>query len=120
MLVFASNLTQPPRDRDMVFEKMSFYHLIRVLKQKLPSGSGITKLYLDTTMEGALYDESKKLPIKALRYWELAPLFSGKLESALVLGGGTFTLPETFLDHYPQARVEVVLLSIRQLLPLIQ
>ena len=108
MLVFASNLTQPPRDRDMVFEKMSFYHLIRVLKQKLPSGSGITKLYLDTTMEGALYDESKKLPIKALRYWELAPLFSGKLESALVLGGGTFTLPETFLDHYPQARVEVV------------
>jgi len=108
LLVWGSTLTKPPQDADMVFEKMSFYHLIRVFKQKLPSGSGITKLYLDTTLEGALYDQSKELPIQALRYWELAPLFSGKLESALVLGGGTFTLPETFLDHYPQARVEVV------------
>jgi spermidine synthase len=65
-------------------------------------------LYLDTTREGALFDQSSEIPIQALRYWQLAPLFSGKLESALVLGGGTFTLPQVFLDNFPQAHVEVV------------
>lgn len=108
LLVLGSTLTRPPQDDRLVYEKMSFYHLIRVFKKKLPSGSGITELYLDTTREGALYDKSKEIPIEALRYWKLAPLFSGKMESALVLGGGTFTLPEAFLDHFPQARAEVV------------
>ncbi|MFZ2089012.1 MAG: fused MFS/spermidine synthase, partial [Desulfobaccales bacterium] len=87
---------------------MSFYHRIRVFQKDLSSGTRVIELFLDTTREGALYENSAKIPIKALEYWELAPLFLGKLDSALVLGGGTFTLPTTLLTHYPQARVEVV------------
>jgi spermidine synthase len=108
MLMLAKAFTNPPPDASILFDKMSFYHRIRVFQKKLPSEDKITELYLDTTREGALYHKSKKIPIQALRYWQLAPLFSGKLDSALVLGGGTFTLPQTFLDNYPQARVEVV------------
>lgn len=108
VLVGAASLAKPPPDSHLVYHKASYYHLIRVFQKKLPSGMGITELYLDTTREGALYDKSSTLPIQALRYWALAPLFRGDLDSALVLGGGTFTLPETFLDHFPQAKVEVV------------
>lgn len=108
VLVSAATLAKPTHDARLVFHKMSYYHLIRVFQKKLPSGLGITQLYLDTTLEGALYDKSSELPIPALRYWALAPLFRGDLQSALVLGGGTFTLPEVFLEHFPQAKVEVV------------
>jgi predicted membrane-bound spermidine synthase len=108
LLVLASNLTRPPDEATMVFKKMSYYHLIRVYKRKLPSGFKRTDLYLDTTWEGAQFDNSPEIPFKYLRYWELAPLFSGKQDTALFLGGGAFKVPQAFLDHFPKARVEVV------------
>jgi predicted membrane-bound spermidine synthase len=108
VLVWASTLTKPPAEANLVFRKMSYYHLIRVYKRKLPSGTRITDLYLDTTWEGAQFDNSPAIPFKYLRYWQLAPLFSGKPETALFLGGGAFKVPQALLDHYPQARVEVV------------
>jgi MFS family permease len=43
-LVLAWTLTKPPQDASIVFKKMSYYHLIRVFKRKLPSGTGITEL----------------------------------------------------------------------------
>ncbi len=107
-LVAAAFFAKPAGDPRLIYHKMSSYHLIRVFKKKLPSGLGITQLFLDTTLEGALYDRSSEIPLKALRYWALAPLFRGELHSALVLGGGSFTLPQAILNHFPQARVEVV------------
>jgi spermidine synthase len=107
-IILATAFTSPPQAAGLLFDKMSFYHRIRVYQKNLPHGDRITELYLDTTREGALYDKSREIPIPALRYWQLAPLFTGKLDTALVLGGGTFTLPEVILSHYPQARAEVV------------
>lgn len=108
VLVGAASLAKPAPDSHLVYHKASYYHLIRVFQKKLPSGMGVTELFLDTTREGAQYDTSHNIPISYQRYWEIAPLFNGKQTAALFLGGGAFTLPQAFLDHFPQAKVEVV------------
>lgn len=107
-LVAAAGFSRPSPPKSLIFQKTSFYHLIRVFKKKLPSGVILTELYLDTTREGARYEGSVELPIEALRFWVLAPLLRGELRSALVLGGGSFSLPQAILARYPGAHVEVV------------
>ncbi|MGQ9687781.1 MAG: fused MFS/spermidine synthase [Desulfobaccales bacterium] len=108
LLITAASLAKPLPDARLLFQKMSYYHLIRVFHKKEPSGLEITELYLDTTREGAQYHKSSLISIPYQRYWELAPLFTGKSEAALFLGGGGFTLPQAFQDRFPPAKVEVV------------
>ncbi len=108
VLILATAFTKPPEAAGVLFDKMSFYHRIRVLEKKLRSGDRVKYLFLDTTLEGGQYDKSENIPIAYQRYWALAQVFCKKHDSALFLGGGAFKMPQAFLDRYPQARVEVV------------
>jgi len=108
LLALASALTKPPRDANVLYEKTNSYHRIRVVEEDFPSGVKVTALMLDSTIEGVLFNESPTTLLKYQRYWELAKLFSGKLENILVLGGGAFTLPQALVNHNPGSRLEVV------------
>ena len=108
LLMLATAFTRPHPQADVLFDKMSFYHRIRVINKALPNGDVMRSLFLDTTWEGGQYDKSPNFPLPYQQYWELARLFCPKHEAALFLGGGAFKMPQAFLKHYPQARVEVV------------
>ena len=108
VLLLATVYTRPPRAANLLFDQMSFYHRIRVKEKKLPNGDGVKYLFLDTTLEGAQYEKSINIPLRYQRYWELARVFCQEHHAALFLGGGAFKMPQAFLDHYPQAEVEVV------------
>ena len=108
LLLLATALTRPSPPANVLFDQMSFYHRIRVIQKEFPkSGDRVKSLFLDTTWEGGQYDTSPNFAVPYQRYVELARLFCMKHEAALFLGGGAFKMPQAFLDHYPQARVEV-------------
>jgi spermidine synthase len=108
LLILAAAFTNPPQNANLLFDHMSFYHRIRVMNKNLRTGDSIRYLMLDTTLEGGQYDKSPDIPLSYQRYWELAQVFCRQHNAALFLGGGAFKMPQAFLDHYPQARVEVV------------
>jgi spermidine synthase len=108
LVMLATAHTRPPQAAGLLFDQMSFYHRIHVMEKKLQTGDGIKYLFLDTTLEGGQYDKSLAIPLAYQRYWEFAEVFCREHRAALFLGGGAFKMPQAFLDHYPQATVEVV------------
>jgi spermidine synthase len=108
LVLLATAFTRPPPEANVLYDKMSYYHRIRVLKKHYTAGDSARLLFLDTTWEGGQYEKSKDYPMRYQQYWELAHLFCKNHDAALFLGGGAFKMPQAFLDQYPRARVEVV------------
>lgn len=92
----------------LVYEKSTFYHRIRVFSQPLQNGDTLKSLFLDTTTEGAQFEQSKEIPLEYQKYWELIKFFQPQLKSAAFLGGGAFAMPLAVKDSFPQADVDVI------------
>ena len=100
---------QPPRSPRVVYEENTFYHRIRVVEDETARPGDLLRiLFLDNTREGTQYVKSKELWEPYQRYWELARLFTPRATRAAFLGGGAYTMPETFLDAFPKATADVV------------
>jgi spermidine synthase len=99
--------SEPYRDEDVVFEKTTFYHRIRVTEEDY-NGEKLRTIYLDTTAEGAQFESSKEIPFRYQRYWELTKVMCPHLKDAAFLGGGGFAMPEATLDAFPKAQVDVI------------
>lgn len=95
-------------DEKVIFEKNTYYHRIRVVESPAGYDDKLYTLFLDTTQEGAQYRNSRKIPFKYQRYWEFSTVFCDKMQRALFLGGGAFLMPESLVDRYPEAKVDVV------------
>jgi spermidine synthase len=93
---------------DVVFDQTTFYHRIRVRDEPMGDGDHKRTILLDSTVEGAQYVHSRRLPSQYQKYWELARMFSPRLETAAFLGGGGFAMPEALADAYPKARIDVI------------
>lgn len=99
-------LLKPPLVPGLLLEKYSFYHRIRVIEESTDQGLQRT-LYLDSTIEGAQYQDSGEFPLHYQNYWRLAEVFCPLLESAAFLGGGAFAMPQALSRRYPTASVDV-------------
>jgi spermidine synthase len=84
---------------DGVYEKITisdgvyYGHPARFLKQ-------------DTSHSAAIYLDSDALPYEYTRYYQLQELFVPKLERALVLGGGAYSVPKGLLQDSPTVLVD--------------
>ena len=105
-LLLVSSGTRIPKD--VVFQKTTFYHRIRVVESEHSSGDKIRQLYLDSTLEGAQFQNLREIPISYQHYWELARAFCREIKTGAFLGGGAFTMPEFLLHAYPEAEVDVI------------
>lgn len=79
------------------------YHRIRVTQHD----DGVRRLYLDSTLEGAVKPGSAE-PVVAYQRKLTDILRAYQPASSLFLGGGAFTLPRMAKEMYPDSRVEVV------------
>ncbi|GAB4290652.1 MAG: fused MFS/spermidine synthase [Myxococcota bacterium] len=95
----AGGLPQSEKSPSLLYEKTSFYHRIRVIEEKR-GGEPLKLLTLDTTVEGAQYEDSREIPIAYQRFWELGGALAGEAKRAAFLGGGAFTMPQALLDKY--------------------
>ena len=96
----------PPAD--VLFDQTTFYHRIRVREQPTADGDRHRTILLDSTIEGAQYVRSRRLPSLYQKYWQLARMFCPRLDTAAFLGGGGFAMPEALADAYPNARIDVI------------
>lgn len=108
LLLVILYLIDPEKPKNIVYDKNTFYHRIRVTQDIVKNGDKLTSIFLDTTLEGAQYEFSKEIPIDYQKYWQLSKLFCPKIEKAAFLGGGAFKMPEALLDAYPKAAVDVI------------
>lgn len=100
--------TQGGTPPDVLFDQTTFYHRIRVRERPTADGDRHRTILLDSTLEGAQYVHSRRLPSRYQKYWELARMFCPRLEAAAFLGGGGFAMPEALADAYPRARIDVI------------
>ncbi len=109
LIVFpaAISLHGSPLPPNILFDRTTFYHRIRVAEQGLPNGDAERTLLLDTTVEGAQYEKSTEVPIAYQRYWELIKVFHPELKSAAFLGAGAYTMPIALARDFPAVRIEV-------------
>ncbi|MBU2102635.1 MAG: fused MFS/spermidine synthase, partial [Candidatus Omnitrophica bacterium] len=96
-----------PREPYILYQHTNFYHRITVIKQWFWDAGGARMLHLDTTTEGGQFENSMEPVLAYYRYWQLAQLRNTAPARILVLGGGSFYLPELFTLQYPQSNVEV-------------
>ena len=108
LIVFSGATLKPGLDQEVIYDKTTFYHRIKVFQKATTEGDVMTSLYLDTAFQGAQYDRSDQLPSKYQRYWELSKVFCPDVKHAVFLGAGAFGMPESLLKSYPEAEVDVV------------
>ena len=100
--------SESPVRADTVHEQTTYYHRIRVTESRARSGDTRRLIFLDSTTEGGQYVNSRELPIKYQRFWELTKVFCPRLNAALFLGGGGFAMPEALHDAFPQSAIDVI------------
>lgn len=96
------------KEKNILFDKTTFYHRIRVVQTEEAKGQFLRSLFLDTTSEGGQYVNSSEIPIEYQKYWELSKIFCNELKRAAFLGAGSFTMPEAISQHYKAADIDVI------------
>ena len=93
-------------DHNVVFDKQTFYHRIRVKEQSFGSRT-LRLLMLDTTDEGAMFLNDPEMPFVYTRYIDVADLFVKDPLSALFIGGGAYSMPKHFVDKHEKGFAHV-------------
>lgn len=98
----------PPMPWHILFHKITFFHRIVVFRgPELANGDFVTTINTDNSTAGARFEHSPESPLVYNRYWELSRLYCPRMQRALFLGGGAFSMPQALSRAYPGARVEV-------------
>lgn len=72
------------------------------------SGSTIRYLINNGQPQGAVDLSTKESPYHFQNYWQLIKQYKDAIGSALMIGGGTFTVPQKIQDEYPEASITVI------------
>ena len=107
-VVVALFFWQTPEAAGTLYDHTSCYQRIRVIENQTRTGDTRRLILLDLTTEGGQYVNSRELPIRYQKFWELTKVFCPGLKSALFLGGGGFGMPEALHDAFPQAAIDVI------------
>jgi spermidine synthase len=85
---------------DGVYEKI-------VIFDGVYSGRPARFLQQDTSHSAGMYLESDELAYDYTKYYALHQVFAPKVDRALVLGGGAYSIPKALLQELPRAKVDV-------------
>jgi len=90
----------------VVYQKDSPYNTIIVVDDL---GSNTRTLWLNNMPHSAMYlNGSNELVFPYTGYFHMAFVFNPRIRSVLFVGGGGFSGPKSFLEHYPALTVDVV------------
>jgi spermidine synthase len=94
--------------RDGIYQKITIYddsfsgRPVRFLQQDQNSeGAGEGAMFLDS-------DDPRDLVYGYTRYYSLYKIFTPRVENALMIGGGAYSVPKALLRDLPSARIDVV------------
>ena len=92
--------------RDGVYERI----IILDAKSNGSSDRPVRFFYQDRSSSGAMFldsDDPTDLVHEYSKYYSLYKIFTQKVENALVIGGGAYSIPKALLHELPQATVDV-------------
>lgn len=95
------------RHPDTVYVQETAYHRIAVLERETDAGRARV-LLLDSTLEGGHVIDTGELVYGYQKFWELAEVFSPRLERAVFIGAGAFGMPAHLSERFPATEVDVV------------
>ncbi len=72
------------------------------------SGKPVKYMRINNESSSAMFLDSEELVFAYSRFYRLAEHFTPSFRSALILGGAAFSYPKYYLEHYPEATIDVV------------
>ena len=88
----------------LVYEKETLYSHLDVT-----DSGNIRTLYLNGLPHSAMYkDDPNELVFTYTKYFQLGFVFNNDVKNVLFVGGGGFSGPKSFLDTYPDVKIDVV------------
>ncbi|MEO8204943.1 MAG: fused MFS/spermidine synthase [Chthoniobacterales bacterium] len=91
----------------IIFQKDTFYHLIRVV-EKTGEANPERVLTLDNTVEGGQRFPSGEITFAYQKYWQLSEAFPNPIRRAVFFGAGAFAMPQHLSRLHPEIPVDVV------------
>ena len=85
---------------DGVYEKIA-------IRDGTFNGQPARFLFQDRSASGAMYLNSDELVYDYTRYYAVHELFTPHVNRALIIGGGSYSIPKAFLNDLPHATVDV-------------
>ena len=93
-------------DAPAVFSKEGLYERI-VVRDISYQGRRARVLLQDRNVNSGMFLEDGRMAFAYTRYFDLYRLFVPRLENALVIGGGAYSVPKAILRDAPEARIDV-------------
>lgn len=107
-LIFCLTAFRIPRAEGIRFQKDGLYSQITI-EDALFQNQKARLLYLDRSLEGAVFLESDEPPFSYTKYYILYKILNPQAEKALALGGGTYSIPrQLLLDKNNIKKIDVV------------
>ncbi|MDH4095293.1 MAG: fused MFS/spermidine synthase [Betaproteobacteria bacterium] len=91
---------------DIVYAADGLYERI-VIRDMRHQGRPVRILWQDRNMSSGLLLDDGSMAFEYTKYFELYRLFTPRLQSALAIGGGAYSVPRSILQDAPQAIVDV-------------
>ena len=96
------------KPESIIFQKEGLYSQITV-EERLSQDKKVKDLRLDRYRHGSVFLESDELPSACAKYYVVYEIVNPQAEKALILGGGTYSIPRRLLlDENNIKRVDVV------------
>lgn len=93
---------------NVIDERLTFYHQILVTEEEDDEGQTVRRLLHDQAQQGALIVETGESPLPYQLYWRLSKAYLESLDTAIVIGGGTFGFPKDIVSGWPGSTVTTV------------
>jgi spermidine synthase len=97
---------ESPRDQSLVYSKDGLYEKI-VIRDIPYRGRKARILMQDRNINSGMFLDDGRMAFDYTRYFDLYRLFVRRLEHALVIGGGAYSVPKAILRDTPAARIDV-------------
>ena len=105
-IVFLANIIPPISNDNIIYSRDSVYGKIDIFDGEY-RGKPVRFLQQDKSISGAKFLDSDELVFDYTKYYELYKIFKPEIRQALVIGGGTYSIPKALLAGQPQAGIDV-------------
>lgn len=106
MVLLAATVSPASRYRDVLYERDGLYEKIVIFDGQY-RGWPTRFLQQDTSNSAAQSLVSDQLVYDYTQYYALHAMFTPKVDRALVIGGGAYSIPKALLADLPTAKVDV-------------
>ena len=94
------------KEQNVLYSRDGLYEKITIIDGK-KDGEPVRFFQQDRSASGAMYKNSDELVYDYTKYYALYKVFKPEISSALVIGGGAYSIPKALIKDLPEVHVDV-------------